>query len=761
MKPSSSVTLGAFAIKWPKTWLLAIALATAFFASGLGRLEVRTDGASLLPADNATVLQSLADSELFREADRVVILLTSSEDGPAIASEQGLRVLRNLHSELAELEGVVADKVRSLTTLMDPSPGMSIVLIGNMLDEIPNDEASLADLMQRVSDSPHGRGLFLSEDGRAAAVYVPLVADIDHALFVERITGWIKEHTPPDFDLQLTGPIVAEVTLGQVVVEDLAKLVPIVVLVIALLLFVTLGSIGSLCVAMAEVGIVLVWTLGAMGITGTPVTLVTTILPIVLLTMAVSDEIHLLDRVRAHLHTGQNPRTAIAHAMQDVARPIVLTSLTTSLSLLSFALTSLVPLQHFGIFAAAGVMLAMLLSFTLVPALVVVLPASLFKPLLPSRQASSKGRQLRGFFGARSALLGCLLVALALPGLAHIEVSDSWIDNLESDSELVVATQEFDESFWGSYRYDIVLSSDERAFFQFPTGLGVIERVVKILRAAPHVGGIVSHLDAHEVHAMVDSEPLPVSALPFEKVRRFSGNLMKIQLRVDLANYLTSNGRSARIRMLIPDANFARTRELEDYLGRELPLALEGTGVTSHHSGDLPSAQAAVGTVVMNVIQSTGWSILGVALILMVALRSARSAIICMVPLLSGLALLIAAMGWLEIPLGIATGMVAALTIGVGIDFGLHAHHAYIRARAAGEGHREALDSVLVQAGRPILWNTITLAVGLFVLGLSSLPPNRRLGILLSSSMVLSCAMCLVFLPWLLSRVPSQDKEWR
>jgi len=78
VKPSSIVTLGVVAIKWPKTWLLTIATATE-----LGRPEVRTDEVSLLPADNDTVSQSLADSELFRKPDMTMRLPSSNEDGPA------------------------------------------------------------------------------------------------------------------------------------------------------------------------------------------------------------------------------------------------------------------------------------------------------------------------------------------------------------------------------------------------------------------------------------------------------------------------------------------------------------------------------------------------------------------------------------------------------------------------------------------------------------------------------------------------------
>lgn len=751
MRKTTTRAPGTLALNWPKSFLIGILIATAFFVMGLTRLELRTDGASLYPIGDATVLQTEADRLTFREPERVVLLLRSRVGGAEIASKLGLQTIRDLHSKVATLDGVDAERVRSLATVMDPAPGLSIVQIPNMLDTIPSSEEKLQQFLKRVDDSPHGRGLFLSEDGRAGALYVPLLTGQDHSAFLTRIMSWIDTNTPPEFELNITGPIVAETTLGAVVLQDLMKLVPLVVLVIAILLLVALRSFGALCAAMAEVGIVLIWTLGAMGWANVPVTLMTTILPIVLLTMAITDEVHLLDRLRAHLAEGSPKREAMILALHDVARPMVLTSLTTAAGLLSFTQTSIQPLRHFGIFAATGVLLALVLSFTLVPALVCVLPARYFTPLFKrATKTRLQSASLAGVPSAKAALVGVALLLIASPGVLLVEARDSWIDNLEEDSELVLATHAFDDSFWGSYRYDVVLSAEELAFFQFPTGLGVVERVAGILRHGPHVEGIISHLDAHEVHALVDGESLPVSALPFETVRRFSGDLMKIQARVDLANYLTGDGRSARIRMLIPRANFARTQELEDYVERELPRVLEGTGVRFHRSGDLASAQAAVSAVVGNVVRSTGWSICAVLLILIVALRSFRMALVCILPLVSGVIMLLACMGWLGVPLGIATGMVTALTIGVGVDFSLHMTHAYARARQRGEDRRAALETMSTRASRAVVWNTIVLATGLSVLGFSTLPPNRSLGLLLAGSMILSCTLCLLFLPRLL-----------
>jgi predicted RND superfamily exporter protein len=728
-------------------------------ALGLLRLELRTDGAALYPVGDPVVERTLEDRVLFREPERVVLLLSTRSDGPSLASREGFVVLRDLHAGLQALAGVVPGKVRSLATLLDPAPGQTIVELANFLDELPVGAAAWEDFARRLAAAPHGHGLYLSADGAAAALYVPLREGVDRTRFVEELELWLERARPPRFDLQLTGPVAAEVELGRVVVRDLLWLLPLLVGVIALLLLAALRSAGALLVAMTEVGVVLLWTLGAMGWTGTPVTLVTTILPIVVLSMSITDEIHLLDRLRVHLARGAGRRAALAAALAEVGRPIVLTSLTTAASLGSFLFTSVVTLRHFGLFAAFGVLAAMLLSFTLVPALVLRLPAALFRARIEGSEEPRNFLAAPRFLGPASAALALVLVAVALPGVGRLEARDSWIDNLEPDAPLVRATRAFDRAFWGSYRYDVVLRSEELAYFQFPEGLSWLERVVERLERAPGVGGVISHLDAHEIHAVVDGESLPVSRLPRETVRHFSADLMKISDRIDLEQLLSPDGRSARVRMLVPDAEFARTRALEEFLERELGPLLAGSGLRYHTSGPLAAAQATVGAVLGNALRSTAWTLAAVALILALALGSWRRALVCLLPLCAGVATLLGAMGWWGLPLGIATGMLTALTLGVGVDFGLHALHAYERARGAGLAHRAALGETLASAGRPILWNALVLALGLSVLGLSSVPPNRLLGLLLAGALLACCGMSLLLLPWPLERWGAAGRE--
>jgi len=210
-------------------------------------------------------------------------------------------------------------------------------------------------------------------------------------------------------------------------------------------------------------------------------------------------------------------------------------------------------------------------------------------------------------------------------------------------------------------------------------------------------------------------------------------------------------GQTARARIFVHDADYARGRELEAYLAERLPLIFQESGVTYHLSGDLPVATEVVDSIVTNQIRSIGWALLGVVALLIVAFRSLRLVLVAIAPLAAALPLVFGMMGNLDVPLGIATSMFAALVIGVGVDFALHFLHGYRRARAGDTDPATALTETFVTSGRAIRWNATVLSLGFAVLTLSHLKPNHSLGWLLCASMLGCYTLTVLLMPGLLA----------
>jgi predicted RND superfamily exporter protein len=731
----------------PGGTLIALLAVTLLLGMGGLRLELRTDGEALHPSDDPVVDQSARDRSRFRDRDALLLLVNAGPES-TLASPRGFRFLRDLHTELRHVDGLRPGGILSLAGLPRLVQGAGGISVGTHLDRIPEDQAGFDALLEEVRARPLTDGLMLSPDGRRALFSLPLAEGVTAAAAVRALESFCEERRSSEFELLLGGPLVAETTLGTKVLLDLAVLVPLMLLVLVALLFAMLRSPGGVMAPVLATLVALIWTFGAMGWAGAPIALVTTILPVVLMAMCITDEIHLLERLAGHW-SEPTQRARLEAALGDVERPIVLTSLTTAFGFLSFTTASIGPLREFGLFAAFGILVAMLLTFTLVPALIVLLPERLFTP---RRGLGARGLEAFGRFAAQRPgvgfALGAASLLVLLPGLPLLRVDDAWVENFDPNSPLVRAEQGINESFWGSYRFDVVFEGAPGTF-RDPDGVGLLEAFTEDAIEAPYVGGVETHLlPLEEIAVSLGAAP-PLSALPAPRLWDLFTLAEMSESRAVLEPLLTPRGDAARARLYVKSPDYARAQELARAIEATLPALLAPTEVRAHASGDLPVASALVESIVRNQLRSIGWALLTVAGVLLVFSRQLR-ALLAMVPVLAASAALFGFMGLAGIELGIATSMFASLTVGVGVDFGIHFLHRFDRERATGLGHGEAIRATIEKAGRALFWNAVALAGGFSVLAASSLKPNHALGLLLAGAMLACYAGCMLLLPYLL-----------
>ncbi len=449
------IFLARQAVRRPFLWLGLVLVVTLLLGAGLPQLELETGGAALYPTGNTVIEASEVDRLRFEEPRQVVVLVSCREAVSCIATPAGFRFLRRIHDELESLPAVRGDGVESVASLIRIERRHGTVSMHRHLDEVPDAAADFAVLLAAVRQHPLTDGLLLSPDGRFASLFVPLAENRPVAELVSELEVWRAGRTSGSarFELRVTGPEIAEATLGRIVLSDLSAFIPVMLMVICAILFLTFGNAGGVLIPMAEAGVVLLWTFGAMGWLGIPVTLVTTILPVVLMAMSITDEIHLLDRVRAQAPT-LDRSAAVLMALGEVGRPIVMTSVTTALGFLSFLSASMQPLRDFGLLTAFGILAAMVLTFCWVPALIVVLPNALLTQRARRIRAPGLGldRLARAAVRRPGAALavGVAALLLVLPGLWQLRVQDSWIDNFDPTSALVRAEHDFNAAFWGA-----------------------------------------------------------------------------------------------------------------------------------------------------------------------------------------------------------------------------------------------------------------------------------------------------------------------
>lgn len=202
--------------------------------------------------------------------------------------------------------------------------------------------------------------------------------------------------------------------------------------------------------------------------------------------------------------------------------------------------------------------------------------------------------------------------------------------------------------------------------------------------------------------------------------------------------------------VFLKDANFVGTAQLLDDLRAYEKTNLAPQGIKLSFAGDVAVSQSLIGGIVSTQLQSLFWSLLGIFAVTALLGNSWRWGFFCLIPSLLAVVIKFAVMGWVNIPLGVATSMFAAMTLGIGVNCAIHLLEGFDQSRKAGLAPPAALSQALRLTGPPALINTISVSLGFGVLLLSQVPANARLGVLLVLGLVNCFVVSLLLLPALL-----------
>lgn len=210
------------------------------------------------------------------------------------------------------------------------------------------------------------------------------------------------------------------------------------------------------------------------------------------------------------------------------------------------------------------------------------------------------------------------------------------------------------------------------------------------------------------------------------------------------------------ITVFLRDANFVDTARLMDDIRDYEAQHLAPKDISLSFAGDVAVSQSLIAAIVGTQVISVGAALAGDFLVTVFLGRSVIFGLLCVVPSLLAVLLNFAWMGWVGMPLGVATSMFSSMTLGMGVDYAIHflqnyrEHLSRARADSGNSGFVDRTSCVIAAArttGPAILGNTLAVTIGFGVLLLSQVPANARLGGLLVLSLFNCFAATMIVLP--------------
>lgn len=745
------------AVLWSPRRTLVLALVVIVLA-GLGLARVVKEPAvdAFVPNDHLAAQHRDRARELFGIEDPIVVALVDST-GQSLFRPDALEAVRRMHDAFSRVPGVRRGDLFSLAgessiTGVDGDLQVDSILVDG---SIGPSEAAVA--RERFEAMPMLRGLLGSADGTALTLIVP-VEDPNHAGEVYAAIRAIGEaEAPPGTELHVAGVAGMNARLAETVDTDSRVLIPAAIVAVLLILIVSLrttaGFVGPLAVIAASALV----TIGLMGWLDARYYLITTALPVVIMAMAVADCLHVnvfYLRYRAQ-HADADARAALRHAIARTWRPISLTSVTTMAGLVGLAFgAAMQPIREFGLFAAVGVLVAWLLSLTVLPAIMLLLD---LRPRDQSpRLAAAAWIESAIARGSRAclqrpdfAIAGMALAMLTLVILA----SQARFDYerqlyFHADDPVRLADQALAESLGGFNFLDVMVRADAPGALMQAEALMHIDRLalqIAELDRVVRVSAISDYLS--HMHTVLTDAPL--GSLP----QRADAPAQYLFLYEaggepdDFHHLIDYDHQHALVRAQLNTDRFSATQPTVRALERLTRDWSAESGLTAEISGRVAVNEGWMQHLAEHHLRGLGLAMTLVFLVAALAFRAVAPALLAMLPVVVGVLFIYALMGVAAIDIAPATSMSAAIATGLGVDFGIHLiSHLRQRVRA-GIPLVEALAGDYPMIGRACLSSGLALVLALAVIGLSSAPPLRWFGLLVGAGAIGSMLGALVLIP--------------
>ncbi len=699
---------------------------------------------------------ALAAYDHFREEfqnDEYVFVAYDADDN--ILTDDMLALSDRVSAKFEQIEGVL--KVTSITTSEEIRAEQDLIRVADLVGPDMDDQEK-SRILELITRDRLYKGSLSSMDGKTGGVLIKTSkesgTDIGSRSAVVR--GVDEVMAAEEVPYQVTGSFPFDIALFGALIRDQKVLLPIMLCVFVVVLGAMFRSwIGILVPSMTVVA-ALVWTFGALALTAREVTVVTGLLPIVLLAIGIADSVHLIAEYNEELSLGVAKKEAVVNASRTVFIPCLFTSLTTSLGFLGLLVIQVAPLREFGVFAALGSSLAFLATFSLVPALLTVSPRPT-RVRLAAAKAHVGSPALASLFRLVSMTsvpvlaLSTTMLLVGLAGLPRVFTSVNFYEYLKTGNPVIEATDYIEERIGGTAMLEILVT---------PKGGGADDERIKQIEALRGLEALQAHLEANEYVEHT------VSVVDFVKTmnRTMSGG--------DEANFLLPDTREAAAQLLLmyeldaPDGDlydfvsfdFSTARMMArismkdgDHYRPIMDTAKEfGAGLDSI-SVEPTGALALITKMELYLLQGMlrGFlaALTAVSIVMLILLRTPRHGLLALIPAVLPVVTVVGIVGWLRYPITSMPAMMANVSLGIAVDNAIHILTRYRRFRTEGLTPSDAIGKSVTVVGRPVLYTTVVLCLGFAVLIFSEMLPGKSFGILSMATLSLSLGASLTTLP--------------
>lgn len=758
-----------FSYQYAVPVLLVIAILTGLSWTLIDRLRLDVSVDQLLP-DKSALRKTYDDTRATFGSDKIAAVYI--EDN-TLFSYTTLRRLETLYITLSAIDGV--QRVESLFNISHIKYRDGWLETGPVLDVIPDDSQDLQRIKTEAIKNPLLSGRVISTDGKATMLTLYLENEItaireakvaqgdelrqrnvEHYIYLQ-IEEALKNFNE-DFDQVFqVGVAAMQVEMKQFIIEDQRYLLPLSALLIIIIIGLALKSVHAAIIPICNATVSTIWTLGVLALFDIPINMLNYIIPVLIIVVGATEDVHILSEYIGLRRKGQSGAHAMSGTADRIGLTLLLTAISTILGFAATGLTDIIAMQHFGVAASLGMLCRFLTTSFFLPSYLRIfethfsINSNKARSLIPWNIEDKLVGTIMQRLIQHPVLVILIFIIITVPSLYladRIELNNDMPAFLKKETKVVQDINTVADRLSGSKVINIVLKGNP-GDFKRSENLKRLKNLTVELKDREDLDSVVSLVDyiclvnremqggGSEHFVIPDNDSLIAQYLIFfhsSDLRPYSTydySQVNIAIRTNIGNSTHFNRVIGEIRDLLESGRFGPL--VYSITGKSVLVA---AAVDNIAKGQLKSLMTI--TVLLFIIVAT----------LFLSLRCGCLAVLAN---LFSVAVIFGFMGLVQIPLNLGTCMVAAITIGIGVDDTLHLLVQYNRELKSLKNEKKALEKALRTVILPIIVTSFGLAAGFFVLSFSSFLPIQQFGMLSSIVILIAVIVDMVLTPTLFS----------
>jgi predicted RND superfamily exporter protein len=746
--------------------ILVILCVTAFLGTRLGALKVDTDPDIWAPQAHPYVKATKEIERVFGGRN-VVVIGIAPKDGNVYRHEVLAKVQR-IQRAVEQLPQAVRHNITSLAARKVKSIDASAdgMEVRRLMERVPQTPAEIAQLRAAADSMPIYINSLVSPDGKVAAVIADFKVDKtkpNYTAMISQLRPIVERERDATVDIYYGGLPIHGFWL-EFHMKKMPMYFGIALLIIMAVQYWSFRSLQGMLLPMITSLMSVIWSLGAMGLIGVHMDPMNSTTPILIMALSAGHAIQILKRCYEEYYrlraagtmTDRAANTeAVVQSLISVG-PVMLTAgLIAAITFFTLYATGIIMVQHFGVFAGCGVISALLLELTLIPALRSLLPS-------PKKREYENERRvgiLDGFLtwvadnisGGRAHLFAggaAVLMMVAAIGLTHLRVDNSVNSRHKPNSEYRMHNSALNAKIGGTNSLIFLIESPEQDGIKDPNVLKGIEQLQSFLNGQPHVGKTQSLADLiKRMNRAMHGNDAKFESIPDERdlITQYLFLYSLSGEPQDFDSFVDNDYRKAALWTFLKsdssanaDAIYARAKPI---IERTFP-----PGIKVSMGGSLAQNIAMNEVVTQDKFRNMVQMSAIVFVLSAIVFRSLTAGLFVVLPLLGVMLANFGIMGWLGIPLDMSTTTSAAMAIGVGADYEIYLLYRFREELRKSGDVRFATRSSLLTSGKAILFVAFSVIGGYSVLQISDFSFYSTLSTMVTTTMLISVFFALFLL---------------